>query len=248
MDLSPRQKDVPIYEGEAKKLYATDDPEMCVISYKDDAIACNGLKKGTIRGKGAINNRVSAHLMAYLEDNGIPTHFVRELSPTDTLVRRARPIPLEVVVRNITAGSLAERLGMAEGQPLSRPVIEFHYKSDDLNDPLVNEDHILAFGWASEEEIAGMKALALRVNALLTAYLSGVDIDLADFKLEFGVLCGGELVLCDEISPDTCRLWDRRTGEKLDLDRFRRDMGGIRDAYLEAERRILKCDIDREDA
>ncbi len=239
MDLSPRQMESPIYEGEAKKLYETEDPEMCVLSYKDDAIAYNGLKKGTIRGKGAINNRVSGCLMSYLAAHGVPTHFVRELSPTDTLVRRVRPFPLEVIVRNRTAGFLSEMLGIEEGRVLKRPVVEFHYKSDVLNDPLVNDDHILAFEWAREEEIAGMKRLALKVNALLTSYLGAVDIELADLKLEFGVLCGGELVLCDEISPDTCRLWDRRTGEKLDMDRFRRDLGGVKDAYLEAEKRIL---------
>ncbi len=239
MDFSPEDRDSLIYDGEAKKLYSTTDPEMYILSYKDDAIACNGLKKGTIRGKGAVNNRVSGFLMAYLQSNGIPTHFVKELSPTDTLIRRVRPIPLEVVVRNIAAGTLSERLGIDEGQRLSRTVIEFHYKSDALNDPLVNEDHILAFNWASEEEIAQMKALALKADRLLAAYLSAVDIELADFKLEFGVLKDGTLAVCDEISPDTCRLWDRITGEKLDMDRFRRDMGGVRDAYLEAEKRIL---------
>ena len=239
MDLSSETGSALIYEGEAKKLYSSGDPEMCVLSYKDDAIAYNGLKKGTIPGKGAVNNQVSARLMTYLNEHGIPTHFVRTLSPTEALVRRVRPIPLEVVVRNVAVGTMAESLGLREGLALDRPVVEFHYKNAALNDPLVNEDHILALKWAAPEEIAAMRALSLEVNRLLSGYLSAVDIDLVDFKLEYGVLPDGSLALCDEISPDTCRLWDRCTGEKLDMDRFRLDMGGVKDAYLEAEKRIM---------
>ena len=248
MDQTAESGRVLIYEGDSKKLYATDDPQTCVLCWKDDAIACNGLKKGCIRGKSAVNSRVNDRLMTYLASRGVPTHYIRALSPTEALVRRVRPIPLEVVVRNVAAGTLAERLRLREGMPMGRPVVEFHLKDESLNDPLVNDDHILALGWADEKEIAEMRRLSLKVNSLLSAYLSAVDIELADFKVEYGVLPEGEMVLCDEVSLDTCRLWDLRTGEILDMDRFRRDMGGVMDAYLEAEKRILNDATDREGA
>ncbi len=227
-----------LYEGKAKRVYACADEETCIVSYTDAATAYNGLKKGFIPGKGAVVNRVTNALMRYLSSEGIPTHYIRELSDTETLVRRVRMLPLEVIVRNYTSGSLAHRLGLEEGLPLTTPVLEFNYKSDALDDPLVNTCHILSFGWASEEQVQRMKALSLRVNTLLTGYLDRLGIRLVDFKLEYGVTGGGELLLADEISPDTCRFWDIKTGEKLDKDRFRRDMGGVTEAYQEVMRRF----------
>lgn len=237
--MANREKRAQLYEGKAKKVYATDDAELCIVAYKDDATAFNGLKKGQIAGKGAINNRVSNHLMRHLEENGIPTHLVAELSERETLVKKVRIIPLEVLVRNIAAGSLAQRLGLAEGCRFSRPVLEFCYKNDALGDPMVNEYHILAMEYATKEQLAQISAYALQINDLLGAYFGERGIELVDFKLEFGLTAEGELVLADEISPDTCRLWDIGTHEKLDKDRFRRDLGGVEDAYQEIMRRLL---------
>ncbi len=233
------QKLEQLYEGKAKKVYATDDPRYYIVDYKDDATAFNGEKKGTIVGKGAINNRVTNHLMQILAKEGIPTHFVKELSDRETLVKKVTIVPLEVIVRNIVAGSLSKRIGVAEGHKLQRTVLEFSYKDDDLGDPLVNEYHILAMGWASEQELKQITDYALRINEILRAYLADLNIDLIDFKLEFGKTPEGELVLADEISPDTCRFWDSRTGKKLDKDRFRRDLGDVEDAYQEILDRLL---------
>lgn len=228
-----------IYEGKAKIVYATEDPDYCIVRYKDDATAFNGLKKGTIAGKGAVNNRVTNHLMHLLESRGIPTHYVRELDDRETLVKRVRIIPLEVIVRNLAAGSMAKRLGLEEGLELKKPVLEFSYKNDELGDPMVNEDHILALAFATEKELEIIKAYALRIDEILTAYLAEAGIRLVDFKLEFGKTAEGTLVLADEISPDTCRFWDADTNEKLDKDRFRRDLGQVEGAYREILRRLL---------
>ncbi|MGD9559265.1 MAG: phosphoribosylaminoimidazolesuccinocarboxamide synthase [Oscillospiraceae bacterium] len=233
------QKRELLYEGKAKKVFATDDPALVIVDYKDDATAGNGAKKGTIAGKGPINNRVTNHLMRLLEQNGVPTHFVRELSARETLVKRVHIIPLEVLVRNIVAGSLARRLGLAEGVRLERTVLEYCYKNDALGDPMVNESHILAMGWADEHALAAISGMCLAVNAILAKTLEAAGIELIDFKLEFGRTADGQIVLADEISPDTCRFWDARTGEKLDKDRFRRDLGGVEAAYEEVCRRLL---------
>ena len=227
-----------IYEGKAKKVYSTDDPGKVIVSYKDDATAFNGLKKGTIAGKGAINNRMSNFLMQMLEKNGVPTHFVQELNDRDTVVRRVSSVPLEVIIRNISAGSFSKRYGVEEGIVFARPTIEFSYKNDALGDPLINDDHALALGLCTEEELSTIRRYAFRVNELLKAYFLGLGIDLVDFKLEFGRLSDGTIVLADEISPDTCRFWDSKTHEKLDKDRFRRDLGGVEEAYQEVMKRL----------
>ena len=233
------QKISQLYEGKAKKVYATEDPEYCIVSYKDDATAFNGAKKGTIAGKGAINNRVTNHFMKLLEKSGIPTHFAEELDERETLVKKVKIVPLEVIVRNIAAGSLAKRLGVEEGTRLRSAVIEYCYKNDALGDPMVNEYHILAMGWATKEEIDLIAAYSLKIDEVLTAYLKGAGIELIDFKMEFGKTADGKIVLADEISPDTCRFWDTVTKEKLDKDRFRRDLGGVEDAYREIAKRLL---------
>lgn len=233
------EKREQLYEGKAKKVFATDDPELYIVDYKDDATAFNGEKKGTILGKGEINNRVTNHLMGMLEKNGIPTHFVKELSPRETLVKKVTIVPLEVIVRNIAAGSLAKRLGLEEGVKMNRTVLEYCYKDDALGDPMVNEYHILAMGWATEEELDKIASYSLRINELLSDYLKDAGIELIDFKLEFGKTSDGTVVLADEISPDTCRFWDIKTHEKLDKDRFRRDLGGVEDAYREILHRLL---------
>lgn len=233
------EKTVQLYEGKAKKVFATNDENLCIVSYKDDATAFNGLKKGTIMGKGAINNRVTNHLMKLLEKNGIPTHFVEELSDRETVVKKVSIVPLEVIVRNIAAGSLAKRLGLDEGTKMSRTVLEFCYKDDALGDPMVNDYHILAMGFATEEELKLISDYSLKINKILSDYLKEANIELIDFKLEFGKTSDGTIVLADEISPDTCRFWDSRTGEKLDKDRFRRDLGGVEDAYNEILKRLL---------
>lgn len=233
------EKTVQLYEGKAKKVFATNDENLCIVSYKDDATAFNGLKKGTIMGKGAINNRVTNYLMKLLEKNGIPTHFVEELSDRETVVKKVSIVPLEVIVRNIAAGSLAKRLGLSEGTKMSRTVLEFCYKDDALGDPMVNDYHILAMGFATEEELKLISDYSLKINKILSDYLKDVNIELIDFKLEFGKTSDGTIVLADEISPDTCRFWDSTTGEKLDKDRFRRDLGGVEDAYNEILKRLL---------
>ena len=228
-----------LYEGKAKKVFATDDPEVVLVSYKDDATAFNGQKKGTILGKGAINNRVTNHLMRLLEKHGVPTHLVRELSERETLVRRVSIVPLEVIVRNVAAGSLSKRLGLAEGTPMQKTVLEFCYKDDALGDPMVNEYHIAAMGWATEAELETICRYSLKVNQVLGDYLKDLNIQLIDFKLEFGRMADGTVILADEISPDTCRFWDTVTREKLDKDRFRRDLGGVEDAYQEIMKRLM---------
>lgn len=233
------QKGEQLYEGKAKKVFKTDDPELYIVDYKDDATAFNGLKKGTILGKGVINNRVSNHLMRMLEENGIPTHLVKELSERETLVRKVEIVPLEVIVRNIAAGSLSKRLGLPEGTKLRSTVLEYSYKNDELGDPMVNDYHIAAMGLATKEEVDTIADYAMRINKLLGDYLRDLGIELIDFKLEFGRTGDGKITLADEISPDTCRFWDVKTGEKLDKDRFRRDMGGVEDAYKEILRRLL---------
>ena len=233
------EKKEQLYEGKAKKVFATDDPTLVLVDYKDDATAFNGLKKGTITGKGIINNRVTNSLMQMLEKHGVPTHFVRELSDRETLVKKVHIIPLEVIVRNIAAGSLSKRLGLPEGTKMNKTVLEFCYKDDELGDPMVNQYHIAAMGWATEEEMDTICRYSLKVNEVLTAYLADLNIELIDFKLEFGKTADGTIVLADEISPDTCRFWDSKTHEKLDKDRFRRDLGGVEDAYHEIMKRLL---------
>lgn len=227
-----------LYEGKAKKVFKTDDPEAYIVSYKDDATAFNGQKKGTIAEKGVINNRVSNHLMRMLEKEGIPTHLIRELSDRETLVKKVTIVPLEVIVRNIAAGSLSKRLGLPEGTKLKKTVLEYSYKDDELGDPMVNDYHIAAMELATKEEMEQISTMALKINDLLTAYLKDLGIELIDFKLEFGRF-NGEIVLADEISPDTCRFWDSKTGEKLDKDRFRRDLGHVEDAYQEILHRLM---------
>ena len=233
------EKTEQLYEGKAKKVYATNDPELYIVSYKDDATAFNGLKKGTIVGKGAINNRVTNHMMRMLEQHGIPTHYVEELNDRETVVKKVSIVPLEVIVRNIAAGSLAKRLGLEEGLKLRRPVLEYCYKDDALGDPMVNDYHILAMGYATEEELALISKYALKINEIMSDYLKEVNIELIDFKLEFGKTTDGTIVLADEISPDTCRFWDSVSHEKLDKDRFRSDLGGVEDAYHEVMKRLL---------
>ena len=227
-----------LYEGKAKKVFATDDPELLIVAYKDDATAFNGLKKGTIVGKGVINNKMSNRLMAMLEKNGIPTHYVKELSDRETLVKKVSIVPLEVIVRNISAGSFAKRYGVEEGIVFDQPTVEYSYKNDALGDPLLNTSHALALKLATAEEIETIRTYALRINELLKAFWKTCGVTLVDFKLEFGRLTDGTIVLADEISPDTCRLWDAATGEKLDKDRFRRDLGGVEEAYAEIMHRL----------
>ena len=229
-----------LYEGKAKKVFAADDPEYLIVCYKDDATAFNGLKKGTIVGKGIINNKMSNLLMQRLEQAGIPTHFVKELSERETLVKCVSIVPLEVIVRNIAAGSFSKRYGVEEGIAFESPTIEFSYKNDDLGDPLMDEYHAIAMKLASAEEIELIKKYAFGINELLKEFWAECGVTLVDFKLEFGRLPDGSIILADEISPDTCRLWDSQTGEKLDKDRFRRDLGGVEDAYSEVMRRLLE--------
>ena len=228
-----------LYEGKAKKVFATENPDIVIVSYKDDATAFNGLKKGTITGKGAINNRMTNNLMRRLEAAGIPTHYVEELSDRETAVKKVSIVPLEVIIRNISAGSFAKRYGVEEGIVFDQPTIEFSYKNDDLGDPLINDYHALALKLATQAEIDLIKKYAFSVNDHLKAYMKEIGIDLVDFKLEFGKTADGQIVLADEISPDTCRFWDSKTHEKLDKDRFRRDLGGVEDAYVEMRRRIF---------
>ena len=227
-----------LYEGKAKKVFSTEDPNVVIVSYKDDATAFDGLKKGTITGKGAINNQMTNFLMQQLEKAGVPTHFVEELSERETAVKKVSIVPLEVIIRNISAGSFAKRYGVEEGIVFDAPTIEFSYKNDDLGDPLLNEYHALALRLATKEEIETIKRYAFQVNDFLKDFWASCGVTLVDFKLEFGRLDDGTIVLADEISPDTCRLWDSKTHEKLDKDRFRRDLGGVEDAYAEVMRRM----------
>lgn len=231
------EKREQLYEGKAKKVFATDDADTCIVDYKDDATAFNGLKKGTITGKGVVNNKMSNYLFQMLEKKGIQTHFIRQLSDRETLVKKVEIVPLEVIVRNKAAGSLSKRLGLPEGTPMKTPVIEFCYKSDELGDPMVNESHILAAGFATKAEVDAITEMALKINRILCEFFLTVNIELIDFKLEFGRY-KGKIILADEISPDTCRFWDVRTHEKLDKDRFRRDLGGVEEAYQEVMKRI----------
>ena len=232
------EKKEQLSEGKAKKVFATEDPERLIVQYKDDATAFNGLKKGTIAGKGVINNQMSNRLMAKLERCGVPTHYVEELSERETLVKKVSIVPLEVIVRNIAAGSFSKRYGVEEGVVFDHPTIEFSYKNDDLGDPLLNTRHALALKLATPEEIATIEKYSFRVNELLKEFWKTCGVTLVDFKLEFGRLSDGTIVLADEISPDTSRLWDSKTGEKLDKDRFRRDMGGVEEAYAEIMSRL----------
>lgn len=233
------EKTTQLYEGKAKKVYATNDPDLVIVSYKDDATALDGLKKGTIAGKGVINNKMSNYLCRLLEKHGVPTHFVEGLNDRETVVKKVSIVPLEVIIRNISAGSFAKRYGVEEGIVFAEPTIEFSYKNDDLHDPLINSYHALALGLATKKEIEEIKAMAFKVNDILKEYFLSLNVKLVDFKLEFGRLKDGTIVLADEISPDTCRFWDADTNEKLDKDRFRRDMGGVEDAYNEMMKRVF---------
>ena len=227
-----------LYEGKAKKVYETDAEDRLIVSYKDDATAFNGLKKGTIEGKGAINNKMSNRLMRLIESKGIPTHFIEEQNDRETLVKKVKIVPLEVIVRNISAGSFSKRYGVEEGIPFGSPTIEFSYKNDSLGDPLINDSHILALGLASAEELETIRRYAFGINDILKEFWASRGVTLVDMKFEFGKTADGSIVLADEISPDTCRLWDSATGKKLDKDRFRRDLGGVEEAYAEIMGRL----------
>ncbi len=232
------EKKEQLYEGKAKKVFATENPDYVIVSYKDDATAFNGLKKGTITGKGVINNRMTNYMFGLLEKAGIPTHLVEELNDRETLVKKVEIVPLEVIVRNVAAGSFSKKLGIEEGTPLKQPTLEFSYKNDDLGDPFINDYYALGLGLATKEEIDTITKYAFAVNDFMLDFFKKLGVDLIDFKLEFGRF-KGEIVLADEISPDTCRFWDSKTHEKLDKDRFRRDMGGVEDAYKEIMKRIM---------
>lgn len=236
------QKKDFLYEGKAKRIFATDNPDLVWVEYKDDATAFDGKKKGTIANKGVLNNRISSFFFQLLAERGVPTHFVERVSDTEQVVKKVEIIPVEVVVRNVAAGSLAKRLGLAEGTPLFQPVLEFYYKNDELGDPMINEYHIRVLNLATPEQVEKMASIAFQVNEILREYLRTKNIDLIDFKLEFG-LFHGEVILADEISPDTCRFWDTKTREKLDKDRFRRDLGNVEEAYREVLRRLTGEEI-----
>ena len=231
-------KQEQIYEGKAKKVYATDDPKIVIVDYKDDATAFNGLKKGTISGKGVVNNKVSNHFFRLLEQNGIPTHYVEQLSDRETAVKRVQILPVEVIVRNRAAGSFSKRMGVEEGTSLACPILEYSYKNDELGDPFINSYYIRALNIATDEEMEWVKTYSFRINDILKSYLDGFGIELIDFKLEFGRF-DGKVILADEISPDTCRFWDKATGKKLDKDRFRRDLGDVEEAYHEIISRLM---------
>lgn len=233
------EKKEQLYEGKAKKVFATDDANLVIVDYKDDATAFNGEKKGTITGKGVINNVMSNHMFQLLEQQGVPTHFVEQLSEREALVKKVSIVPLEVIIRNISAGSFAKRFGVEEGIVFDEPTIEFSYKNDELGDPLMNAYHAIALKAATREEIETIKAMAFKVNEVMKQYFDTLNVILVDFKLEFGKTADGKIVLADEISPDTCRLWDKTTKEKLDKDRFRRDMGGVEEAYQEIMKRVM---------
>ena len=229
-----------LYEGKAKKVWATEDPTIVIVDYKDDATAFNGLKKGTIVGKGVVNNKMSNYLMQLLEKHGVPTHFVEELSDRETAVKKVTIVPLEVIIRNRAAGSICKRLGLEEGMDFTQPSIEFSYKDDDLGDPLINDHHAVALGVVTYDELKQIYAMTARINEVLKELFAKMNINLIDFKIEFGRTSDGEIVLADEVSPDTCRLWDMATNEKLDKDRFRRDLGKVREAYEEILARLEK--------
>ncbi len=230
-----------LYEGKAKIIYEGSEPNTVIQYFKDDATAFNAQKKGSISGKGVLNNRISSHIFQRLNEIGIPTHFIERINMREQLVRHVEIVPIEVIVRNVAAGSMAKRLGIEEGTPLARSIVEFCYKSDELGDPLINDDHAVTLGWANEEELDQMVVMSLRINDFLSGMFAGIGIKLIDFKLEFGRVFEDEqefLILADEISPDTCRFWDMETGKKLDKDRFRRDLGGVEDAYQEVAQRL----------
>lgn len=227
-----------LYEGKAKKVWSTDEDGVVIVDYKDDATAFNGIKKGTIVGKGVINNKMSNRVMQMLEKEGVPTHLVKELSDRETAVKKVSIVPLEVIVRNVAAGSFSKRMGVDEGKQLLCPILEFSYKNDDLGDPFINDDYALALGLATQAEIDTIKKYTHKVNDVLKAYFLKADMKLIDFKIEFGKLPDGTIILADEISPDTCRLWDVHTNEKLDKDRFRRDLGNVEEAYNEVFKRL----------
>ena len=233
------EKKEMLYEGKAKKVYTTEDPDVLIVSYKDDATAFNGLKKGTIVGKGAINNRMTNFIFKKLEEKGVPTHLVEELNDRETAVKKVEIVPLEVIIRNYSAGSFAKKMGMEEGIKFKCPTLEFSYKNDDLGDPLMNAYHAVALKAATREEIETIKSMAFKVNEVMKQYFDSLNVILVDFKLEFGKTADGKIVLADEISPDTCRLWDKTTKEKLDKDRFRRDLGGVEEAYQEIMKRVM---------
>ena len=227
-----------LYEGKAKKVYATNDPDLVIVDYKDDATAFNGEKKGTISGKGVINNRMTNFMFKLLEEAGVPTHLVEEISDRETIVKKVEIVPLEVIVRNVAAGSFSKKLGIEEGTPLKTPTLEFSYKNDDLGDPFINDYYALGLGLATKEEIDTIAKYAFMVNDFMVKFFKEKNVDLIDFKIEFGRTSDGTIILADEISPDTCRFWDSTTHEKLDKDRFRRDMGGVEEAYQEMMKRL----------
>ncbi|MDE6797338.1 MAG: phosphoribosylaminoimidazolesuccinocarboxamide synthase [Ruminococcus sp.] len=232
-------KQEQLYEGKAKKVYATNDPDLVIVDYKDDATAFNGEKKGTISGKGVVNNRMTNFMFRMLEKEGVPTHLVEEISERETIVKKVSIVPLEVIVRNVAAGSFSKRMGIEEGRQLLTPILEFSYKNDDLGDPFINDYYALALGLATREEIDTIAKYAFKVNEFMLKFFKGLNIDLIDFKIEFGKTSDGTIILADEISPDTCRFWDSTTHEKLDKDRFRRDMGGVEEAYQEIMKRLM---------
>ena len=233
------EKKEQLYEGKAKKVYATNDPDLVIVDYKDDATAFNGEKKGTISGKGVVNNRMTNFMFKMLEKEGVPTHLVEEISDRETIVKKVSIVPLEVIVRNVAAGSFSKRMGVEEGRQLLTPILEFSYKNDDLGDPFINDYYALALGLATKEEIDTIAKYAFKVNEFMVNFFKGLNIDLIDFKIEFGKTSDGTIILADEISPDTCRFWDSTTHEKLDKDRFRRDMGGVEEAYQEIMKRLM---------
>lgn len=233
------EKKEQLYEGKAKKVFATEDPSLVIVSYKDDATAFNGLKKGTISGKGVVNNRMTNYMFKLLEKAGVPTHYVEELNDRETVVKKVSIVPLEVIVRNVAAGSFSKRMGVEEGTALKCPILEFSYKNDDLGDPFINDYYALALGLATKEEIDLITKYTFMINDFMIDFFKKLNIDLIDFKIEFGKTADGKIILADEISPDTCRFWDSATHEKLDKDRFRRDMGGVEDAYAEMMKRVF---------
>ena len=233
------EKKEQLYEGKAKTVYATNDPDLVIVDYKDDATAFNGEKKGTISGKGVINNRMTNFMFKMLEKEGVPTHLVEEISDRETIVKKVSIVPLEVIIRNVAAGSFSKRMGVEEGKQLLCPILEYSYKNDDLGDPFINDYYALALGIATKEELDTIAKYAFKVNEFMVKFFKGLNIDLIDFKIEFGKTSDGTIILADEISPDTCRFWDSTTHEKLDKDRFRRDMGGVEEAYQEIMKRLM---------